>query len=104
LSKETKDLTRQLKILNESIDTLTKVTAISIGKEAIFQGKSTIEEKIAVLDKMGLSNELIAIITGSKSAHSVSQIKSNKKPKTSTKQSEALKEQSPNEVKRIEPN
>lgn len=81
LSRENKDLIKQLKALNENIDTLIKVTAIEIGKETIFKGKDTIEEKVDILDKMGLSNELIAIITGSKSAHSVSQIKSTKSPR-----------------------
>jgi len=81
LSRETKDLTKQIKVLNENINVLTKVTAISIGKEFIFKGKDTIDEKVEILDKMGLSNELIAIITGSKSAHSISQLKSKRKPK-----------------------
>jgi uncharacterized protein YegL len=80
LSKKEDDLTKQLKALNQNIDALIKVTAISIGKESIFKGKDTIEEKVDVLDKMGLSNELIAIITGSKSAHSISQIKSRMNP------------------------
>lgn len=80
MSQKQEDLTKQLKALNQNIDTLIKVTAISIGKESIFKGKETIEEKVDILDKMGLSNELIAIITGSKSSHSVSQIKSRKNP------------------------
>jgi uncharacterized protein YegL len=80
LSEKKDDLTKQLKTLNQNIDTLTKVIAISIGKDNIFKGKNTIEEKVDVLDKMGLSNELIAIITGSKSSHSISQIKSRMNP------------------------
>lgn len=81
LSEETRELTRQLKALNQNIEILTKVTAVNIGKEDIFKGKETKEEKVKILDRMGLSNEIIAIITGSTS-HSVSQIKSVRKPKT----------------------
>lgn len=80
LSEETRELTRQLKALNQNIEILTKVTAVNIGKEDIFKGKEKKEEKVEILDRMGLPNEIIAIITGSTS-HSVSQIKSAKKPK-----------------------
>ena len=80
MDKKQDDLTKQLKALNQNIDTLIKVTAISIGKETIFKGKDKIEEKVDILDKMGLSNELIAIITGSKSSHSISQIRSRMNP------------------------
>ena len=80
MNQENKELIKQLKDLNQNIDTLIKITAIDIGKESIFKGKDTIEEKVDILGKMGLSNELIAMITGSKSAHSVSQIKSRKNP------------------------
>jgi hypothetical protein len=80
LGQKQDDLTKQLKALNQNIDTLIKVTAISIGKDNIFKGKDTIEEKVDILEKMGLSNELIAIITGSKSSHPVSQIKNRKNP------------------------
>jgi len=82
MSKETKELIRQLKALNQNINTLTRVGAINIGKEDIFKGKKTKEEKIEILDKMGLPNEIIALMTGS-TAHSVSQFKSMKKPKPS---------------------
>jgi len=84
LSAETRELIRQLRKLNENIDTLAKVTAVNIGQEEIFKGRETKEEKIEILDKMGLPNNLIAIITGS-TPHSVSQFKSVKKPKPSEK-------------------
>ena len=45
VSKETKELTKQLKALNANIEMLNKVTAINIGKEEIFKGKETKEAK-----------------------------------------------------------
>jgi len=97
MSRETRELIRQLRALNQNIDMLTIVTAINIGKEDLFKGKKTKEEKIEILDKMGLSNEIIALMTGSTS-HSVSQFKSMKKPKptrpkTATQNVETPKEE-----------
>jgi len=90
LSKENRELLKQIKVLSKNIDTLAKVTAVNIGKEEIFKGKKTKEEKIAILDKMGLPNSLIAIITGS-TPHSVSQIKSAMKSKTSKRKPQNVK-------------
>ena len=81
MSKETTALTKQLKALNKNIDVLNKVTAVSIGKEEIFKGKETKEEKIEALDKIGLPRTLIAIMIGS-TPESVSALKSMKKPKS----------------------
>jgi len=80
VNKENKELAKQLKALNLNINILNKVTAVSIGKEEIFSGKQTKEEKIEVLDKIGLPRNLIAIIVGS-TPESVSALKSMKKPK-----------------------
>lgn len=82
LSKETQKLLKQIKALSENIDILTKVTAVNIGKEEIFKGKDKKEERIEILDKMGLPRNIIAIITGS-TPESVSAFKSMKKPKPS---------------------
>jgi hypothetical protein len=79
-SKETKELTKQLKALNANIDILNKVTAVNIGKDEIFNGKETKEDKIEALDKIGLPRTLIAIMIGS-TPESVSALKSMKKPK-----------------------
>lgn len=81
MSKETTALTKQLKALNRNIDVLNKVTAVSIGREEIFKGKETKEEKIEALDKIGLPRTLIAIMIGS-TPESVSALKSMKKPKS----------------------
>jgi len=87
MSKETKELTKQLKALNANIDVLSKITAVNIGKEEIFKGKETKEEKIEILDKIGLPRTLIAIIIGS-TPESVSVIKSMKKPRPSKHRAE----------------
>ena len=87
MSKETTALTKQLKALNKNIDVLNKVTAVSIGKEEIFKGKETKEEKIEALDKIGLPRTLIAIMIGS-TPESVSALKSMKKPKSRKQKAE----------------
>lgn len=91
--EEIRELTKQIKALNENIDMLIKVTAVNIGKEEIFKGKEKKEEKIAVLDKIGLPNNIIAIITGS-TPHSVSQIKSEMKKLRKTKPKKGGEKQS----------
>lgn len=65
LSKESKDLMDRLKALNENIDLLIKVTAISVGKETIFKGKKEIGDKVDALDGFDLSDKTIAMLVGS---------------------------------------
>jgi len=50
VNEERKELTKQLKALNLNIDILNKVTAVNIGKEEIFSGKQTKEEKIEAVE------------------------------------------------------
>jgi hypothetical protein len=97
MSKENRELAKQLKELNRNIEMLIKATAINIGKEDIFKGKNSKEEKIVVLDKMGIPNEIIALIIGSTS-HSVSQFKSAKKPKLSKQEPQTQTSKTSNEV------
>jgi hypothetical protein len=80
LSKEIQELSKQIKTLNKNIDILIKVTAVNIGKDEIFKGKEKKEEKIEILDKMGLPRNIIAIITGS-TPDSISAIRSKRKLK-----------------------
>ena len=80
LSEQNKDLKNQLKTLNENIDLLTKVTAISAGIETIFKGKKEIGEKIDALDEYGLPDRIIAMLIGSTEG-SVASIRSRKKAK-----------------------
>ena len=65
MSKETKDLINQLKALNEDIDLLTKVTAISVGKETIFKGMKELGDKVHALDVYDLPDKIIAMLVGS---------------------------------------
>lgn len=65
MSQESKELIKQLKILNENVDLLTKVTAISVGKETIFEGVKEKEDKIAVLEGLDLPDKIIALLIGS---------------------------------------
>jgi len=65
LSKENRDLINQLKALNENIDLLTKVAAISVGKESIFKGMKELGDKVEALDIFDLPDKIIAMLVGS---------------------------------------
>lgn len=78
MSKENRDLINQLKALNENIDLLTKVTAISVGKEGIFKGKKEMGDKVDALDGFDLSDKIIAMLVGS-TPDSVKSARSKKK-------------------------
>lgn len=78
MSKENIELANQLKALKESIDFLTKVTAISVGKETIFKGKERKEEKLEAIDGLKLPDEITALLIGS-TPESVRTLRSQKK-------------------------
>lgn len=78
MSKESRDLINQLKALNDNIDLLTKITAISVGKETIFKGKERKEEKLRVLEDLNLPDEITALLIGS-TPESVRSLRSQKK-------------------------
>lgn len=84
MSKETKDLTSQLKALNENIDLLMRVTAISVGKEAIFKGMEELGDKVHALDVYDLPDKIIAMLVGS-TLNSVQNARSLRKKKAKTK-------------------
>jgi len=88
LSKESKDLINQLKTLNENIYLLTKVTAINVGKEAIFKTKKEAGDKIDALDEYDLPDKIIAMFIGSTEG-SVKSTRSQKKAKAKTKRAQA---------------
>jgi CRP-like cAMP-binding protein len=64
-SRGNRDLSNQLKTLNESIDLLTKVTAISVGKDTIFKSARELSDKIEYLDMFDLPDKTIAMLVGS---------------------------------------
>ncbi len=97
MSQENRELSKQLKALNENIDLLTKVTAISIGKEAIFKSKKETGDRIDALDEYDLPDSIIAMLIGSTEG-SVSSTRSQKKAKAKTKLAQA--EPQPQEAKR----
>jgi PDZ domain-containing secreted protein len=80
LSKENRDLINKLRTLNESIDLLIKVTAVSVGKETIFKDKKELGDKIEALDGLNLPDKIIALLVGS-TPDSVKSLRSKKKAK-----------------------
>lgn len=60
-----KELTKLLKDLNANIQILTKITALTLGKESLFKGAETTGEQMEILEKMKLPDEIIALATGS---------------------------------------
>jgi hypothetical protein len=65
LDTDTKNLVTQLKNLNENIEILTKVTAISLAKDELFRGKKENSEKIEALEIYDLPDKIIALVIGS---------------------------------------
>lgn len=62
MSGDSKELLKKLDTLTKKIDVLTKVTAISIQKEKLLEKKQ--KEQIKMLNKLGFSSSLIALILG----------------------------------------
>lgn len=87
LSRENKDLINRLKTLNENIDLLTKVTAISVGRETMFKGMKELGDRVHALDAYDLPDKIIAMLVGS-TPDSVKTARSQKK-KAKSKPSKA---------------
>jgi len=83
VSEDPKKLLKRLDTLIKKIDILTKVTAISVQKGKLLEGKKQ-KEQIKVLDKMGFSPSLIALVVGTTSNTvnvALSQLRKKKKGK-----------------------
>ena len=65
MDQENKDLIKQIRLLNENIEVLTKVTALTLRKETLFKGTETKEEQIEKLEELQLPDRVIAIVIGS---------------------------------------
>lgn len=63
MSGDSKKLLKKLDTLAKKIDILTKVTAISVQKEKLLEKKKQ-KEQIKMLDKLGFSPSLIALVLG----------------------------------------
>ena len=84
---EDKKLVRLLEDLNNNIQILSKVTALSFRKDSLFKGKETMPEQIEVLDQMKLPDEVIALIVGS-TPNSVQSQRSQRKAKAKKAQAQ----------------
>jgi len=62
VSGDAKELLKKLDTLAKKIDILTKVTAISVQKEKLLEKKQ--KEQIKMLNKLGFSPSLIALVIG----------------------------------------
>lgn len=88
MNKESKELLKKLDVLTEKIDILTTVTAISMQREELFEGK-TKKEQIKNLAKMGLPRNIIALIVRTSPltvSVTLSKMKSKKRKTKSKKQ------------------
>jgi hypothetical protein len=81
VSEESKELVKLLKDLNENVEILIKVTALTLRKDSIFKDKATKQEQIEALDDIHLSDKLIALVIGS-TPGSVQNARSLRKAKT----------------------
>ena len=62
MSGDSKELLKKLDTLAKKIDILTKVTAISVQREKLLEKKQ--KEQIKMLNKLGFSPSLIALVIG----------------------------------------
>jgi hypothetical protein len=83
MSKDQKELLKRLDTLNNNIEILSKVIAVSVGKEAFFKEKKQKEQQIEFLSELGLPRNIIASIVVT-TPLTVSVTKSQKRPKQST--------------------
>ena len=97
MNKEMKKLLKKLDILAEKVDVLTKVAAISIQGEKLFEGKMQ-KERIEILAKRKLPRDIIALIVGTTPESvsvTLSQMKPQKKkakPKSQSEQEESVEQ------------
>lgn len=89
MSGNSKKLLKKLDTLAEKIDILTKVTAISVQKEKLL-GKKKQKEQIAMLDNLGFSPSLIALVLGT-TTNTVNVALSRLRKKKKGKQTQKLK-------------
>jgi hypothetical protein len=69
-----------LEKLNDKVDILSKVTVLTLRKDALFKGKDTKQEQIEVLEDLKLPDDVIALVIGS-TVESIRALRSQRKAK-----------------------
>jgi len=90
VSGDSKALLKKLDTLAKKIDILTKVAAISVQKEKLLKRKQ--KEQIEILDKLGFSPSLIALVLGTTSNTVNVALSQLRKKKKKAKQTEKPKQ------------
>ena len=80
MSIDSKKFEKLITDLNTNIEILTKVTALSFGKEALLEEKATKQEQVEVLEDLTIPDNIIALIIGS-TIESVQALRSQRKAK-----------------------
>jgi hypothetical protein len=92
LTKNNDQLINTLEKLNKSIDFLTTVTALNLGKNTLFNGKETKQEQIEALEIYDLPDKTVALIIGS-TPNSVKSLRSEYKKKNTKNKDKTMEEQ-----------
>jgi hypothetical protein len=79
-----KELSKKLDSIKDSIDLMTKLTALNIAKDAYFKNKERKDEKIEALSNLEIPDKIIALIIDS-SVESVQALRSKMKQKKAMK-------------------
>jgi hypothetical protein len=89
-----------LEKINANIDILSKITVLTLRKEALFKGKDTKQEQIEVLEDLKLPDNVIALVIGS-TVDSIQVLRSQRKAKVKNTQKiePAKKEEEKKDVK-----
>jgi hypothetical protein len=98
LTQDNKELIKAIDKLNENIDFLTKVTALSLRKESLFSKADTKQQQVEALEPLDLPDRIIAVIVGS-TTDSVKSLRSQLKGKA---KKPAKDEPNHEEVKKVE--
>jgi hypothetical protein len=80
LSQDNRELVKVLQSLNSNIEILTKVVALSIRKDSLFDGKETKQEQVEKLEPLQLPDRIVALVIGS-TPDSVKSLRSQRKAK-----------------------
>lgn len=85
-----KELGKKLDSIKESVDLLTKLTALNIAKDAYFENRERKDEKIEALSALEIPDKIIAVLIDS-SVESVQALRSKMKQKKTMKTSRETK-------------